>query len=94
MNELPAPRLTCLEVVELLTDYLEGVLPHREHARVEAHLQTCPDCTAYVEQLRTTIGALGRVREEHVPEGVLDEHAFGQGVLDELVAAFRGWKSG
>jgi anti-sigma factor RsiW len=78
MNELPA---RCREVVELLTNYLEGVLPDREHERVEAHLQTCPDCTAYVGQLRTTIGVLGRVREENVPEVV----------LDELVATFRGW---
>lgn len=59
------------------------MLPDREHERVEAHVQTCPDCAAYAEQLRTTIGALGHVREENVPEGV----------LDELVAAFRGWKS-
>lgn len=81
MNELP---IRCREVVELLTDYFEGVLPDREHERVEAHVQTCPDCTAYVEQLRTTIAVLGRVREEHVPEAV----------LDELVATFRGWTSG
>ena len=84
MNELPAPRLTCREVVELLTDYLEGVLPRPERERVEAHLQTCPDCTAYVEQVHTTIGALGRLREENVPTDV----------LDELVSAFRDWKSG
>jgi anti-sigma factor RsiW len=82
MNELPAPRPSCREVVELLTDYTEGVLAHSEHERVEAHLQSCPDCTAYVEQLRTTIGVLGRLREENVP----------QGVLDELVVTFRGWK--
>ena len=80
MNELPA---RCREVVELLTDYLEGVLPAYEHERVEAHLQTCPDCTAYVRQVRTTIGALQRLREENVPDAV----------LDELVKAFRGWKS-
>jgi anti-sigma factor RsiW len=84
VSELHAPRLSCREVVELLTDYLEGVLPRPLRERVEAHLQTCPDCTAYVEQVRTTIGALGRLRDENVPAGV----------LDELVAAFRGWKSG
>jgi anti-sigma factor RsiW len=82
MNERPAPCPACREVVELLTDYIEWVLSHSEHERVAAHLQTCPDCTAYVEQLRTTIDALGRLREENVP----------QGVLDELVATFRGWK--
>jgi anti-sigma factor RsiW len=83
VSELRAPRLNCREVVELLTDYLEGVLPQAERDRVEAHLQTCPDCTAYVKQVRTTIGALGRLREETVPDAV----------LEELVEAFRGWKS-
>ena len=63
MPELPAQRLTCREVVELLTDHLEGALAPGERARVEEHLATCPDCTAYVEQLRTTIGVLGRLRE-------------------------------
>ena len=81
MSELRAPRLTCAEVVDLLADYLEGALAAREHARVEEHLATCPDCTTYVEQLRTTIGLAGRLREDDVPEHV----------LDELVRAFRGW---
>ena len=81
MSELRAPRMTCREVVELLTDYLEGVLPEPTRARVDEHLATCPDCTTYLDQLRTTIGALGRLREEHVPAAV----------LDELVKAFRGW---
>jgi anti-sigma factor RsiW len=83
VNVLPAPRLTCREVVDLLTDYVEGVLSQDDRERVEAHLQTCPDCTAYVEQVRTTIGALERLREENVPGAV----------LDELVKAFQGWKS-
>jgi predicted anti-sigma-YlaC factor YlaD len=73
--------MTCREVVDLLTDYLEGVLPALASARVEEHLATCPDCTTYLEQLRTTIGTLGRLREEDVPAGV----------LDELVEAFRTW---
>ena len=82
MPELPAQRLTCREVVELLTDYLEGALAPGERARVEEHLATCPDCTAYVEQLRTTIGVLGRLREEDVPAGI----------RGALLAAFRGWR--
>jgi len=70
-DELPAPRLTCREVVELLSGYLEDVLPAGRRARVEAHLATCPDCLAYLEQLRTTIGALGRLREQDVPRPLL-----------------------
>ena len=83
MSELRAPRLTCREVVELLSDYLEGALAPRERARVVAHLQTCPDCAAYLAQLQTTICALGRLRQEDIP----------QPVLDRLIAAFRGGRT-
>jgi anti-sigma factor RsiW len=84
VDELPAPRLTCREVVELLSDYLEDGLSAGERARVDAHLATCPDCLAYLTQLRTTIGALGRLREDDVPRPM----------LARLVDAFRGWRGG
>lgn len=80
--ELSAPRLRCRAVVELLSDHLEDALPAGERARVEEHLATCPDCTAYVEQLRTTIGVLGRLREEAVPPRI----------RRALLDAFRGWR--
>jgi len=83
MSELAAPRLSCREVVDLLSDYLDGSLPRRTRDRVEAHLATCPDCTAYVDQLRTTIGLVGRLHEDDVPEPV----------LDELMRAFRDWSA-
>jgi anti-sigma factor RsiW len=54
--------LRCRQVVELLTDYLEGALPTRQRARLEAHLRTCDGCRAYLEQIRTTISALGQAR--------------------------------
>ena len=82
MTELRAPRLACREVVELLSDYLEGALPAADRARVEAHLETCPECVAYLAQLRTTIGALGRLREDQVPVRM----------LERLTVAFRGWR--
>jgi anti-sigma factor RsiW len=84
VDELPAPRLTCREVVELLSDYLDDGLPVRERARVQAHLATCPECLAYLEQLRTTIGTLGRLRETDVPPPL----------RARLLAAFRGWRAG
>jgi anti-sigma factor RsiW len=80
--DLAAQRLTCREVVELVSDYLEDALPPAEHARVEAHLDTCPECAAYLAQLRVTIGALGRLREDELPLSL----------LERLVAAFRGWR--
>ena len=83
MTELRAPRLTCRELVDVLTDYLEDALPPLERARVEEHLAICPDCRAYLEQIRTTIGLLGRLREETVPAES----------VDELLRAFRRWNA-
>ena len=53
--------LTCQELVELVTDYLEGALSPAERARFEAHLDDCDDCPVYVDELRTTISLVGRL---------------------------------
>ena len=58
--------MTCQELVELVTDYLEGALSPAERARFEAHLDDCDDCPMYVDQLRTTISLVGRLNEAHV----------------------------
>jgi anti-sigma factor RsiW len=75
------PRLTvhCQEIVELVTDYLEGALDPEMTAEVEAHLELCDGCDTYVEQMRTTVRALGRLPVESLSE---DAQA-------ELVRAFR-----
>jgi anti-sigma factor RsiW len=79
----PEPELTCAEVVELVTDYLEGRLPARERRRFDEHLTECDGCTAYVEQMRATIAVTGRLPDPELsPE-------FEQQLLD----AFRGWRS-
>jgi len=77
----PEPGLTiiCAEVVELVTDYLEGVLDEEMTAEVEAHLALCEGCAAYLDQMRTTIRLLG-----HVPVDSLSP-----GTRDGLLAAFR-----
>lgn len=46
--------ISCREVVELVTAYLDGALEPAEQARMETHLQGCPYCTEYVEQIRVT----------------------------------------
>jgi anti-sigma factor RsiW len=56
LNDMP-----CRKAVELVTDYLEGRLPAKQRARFERHLAGCPHCTEYVEQMRVTIRALGRL---------------------------------
>ena len=48
-------RFTCEEMVELVTDYLEGSLTRRDRRRFEAHLSGCDHCTDFLQQMRTTI---------------------------------------
>jgi anti-sigma factor RsiW len=76
------PEMPCRELVELVTDYLEDRLPARERARFEAHIADCEYCATYLEQLRQTIRALGRL-----PEESLSVEA-----RDTLLNAFRGWR--
>jgi len=76
-------QLSCQELVELVTDYLEGALSAEQRARFDAHLEPCRGCTAYVEQMRTTIELVGRLTPEYVSAEA--EAA--------LLGVFRDWKS-
>jgi anti-sigma factor RsiW len=64
----PGLRITCQEVVELITDYLEGVLDADQAAEVETHLGLCEGCEVYLEQMRATIQSLGAVTTETLSE--------------------------
>ena len=78
-----AQDLTCAELVELVTDYVEGALAPRERTRFEEHLTVCEGCVNYLDQMRTTIALTGRLRLDDLsPE-----------VQAELVDAFRGWRA-
>ena len=73
--------MTCREVLDLLTDYLESALPTPIRARLEQHLAECDHCAADLDQLRATIDALGSLPEEEVaPE-----------VRERLLVLFRSW---
>jgi anti-sigma factor RsiW len=76
--------MSCKELVELVTNYLEDALPPEERLRFEEHLTVCPGCVTYVEQMRETVLVVGNLREESIPP---DKR-------DELLAAFRDWKRG
>ena len=76
--------LTCRQMVELVTDYLEGRLPAGERDRFEAHLAECPGCEAYVEQMRVLVDELGGLSEVELPPPV----------EAQLLAAFRDWRGG
>jgi len=75
--------LTCRELVELVTDYLEGALPEAERNSFLHHIEGCTGCREYVSQMRETIALTGRLTPADLsPEA---EAA--------LLAAFRDWKS-
>jgi anti-sigma factor RsiW len=62
--------VVCASGVELLNDYLEGVLPAEVRADLEAHLLGCPRCVAFVESYRATGGILRRATATDLPEGL------------------------
>lgn len=74
--------LSCAELVQLVTDYVEGALSADDRRRFEEHIVFCDSCGAHLDQMRATITVVGRV-----PEQELSTQA-----VDELIAAFRGWK--
>ena len=53
--------LNCQQVVELVTDYLEGSLGWRDRRRFEKHLGPATACGRYIEQMRETLELLGTV---------------------------------
>jgi anti-sigma factor RsiW len=65
--------MVCQQAVELLTEYLEGTLSRRQRRRLEAHLKACPNCTAYLEQIRITIRLTGAVEVEDLSPRAIDE---------------------
>jgi anti-sigma factor (TIGR02949 family) len=62
----------CREVVEVLTEYLEGALPADDREALEQHLLACTGCAAHLEQLRTTIELTGRLTEDEVPAPLME----------------------
>jgi hypothetical protein len=77
----PTPELTCEELVELVTDYLEGSLDRDTEGLFVLHATSCPGCETYLAQFRETVAALGTL-----PPESLDPR-----VRDLLLDAFRGW---
>ena len=76
--------IACVEVVEVVTDYLEGALPARKRRLLEQHLTGCDGCDAYIEQMRRTIETAGRLREEDIPPEL----------EERLLVAFESWRNG
>ena len=71
--------MTCQELVELITSYLDEALPADIRQRFERHLAVCPGCGIYLAQMRMTLRLLGTLSTETIPETT----------QQELLAAFR-----
>ena len=77
-----ADHLSCQDVVELVTDYLDKALPPKEAALFEQHINFCEGCVLYVEQIQKTAEVVEKVREEDIsPEA-----------KDRLIRTFRDWR--
>ena len=81
LEDFEPGELTCQELAELVSDYIEGVLAPPLQDEIVAHLAECGDCTAYVEQVRTTIAVAGEIGNAEVDPPA---HA-------ALLDLFRGW---
>jgi len=74
--------MNCNELVELVTEYLEGTLPKSDVDRFHAHMRECPSCIEYLGQMRALLFTLGRIPLEAI-EPVARER---------LRQTFRDWK--
>jgi hypothetical protein len=78
----PSDEIVCRELVELVTPYIEDVLPPGERALVDQHLASCDGCEAYMQQMRLTIRAIG-----HIPEDAVTSKT-----REDVLAIFRAWR--
>jgi anti-sigma factor RsiW len=73
--------LSCQELVELVTGYVEGTLSPADQARFESHLGVCADCYHYLGQMRQTILLVGTLGERDIPNDA----------KERLLYTFRSW---
>jgi predicted anti-sigma-YlaC factor YlaD len=84
MTDANQKELQCQEVVELVTDYLEQALLPETQAQFEQHIETCPGCKTFLEQVQQTIVMLRKLSEQQTfPE-----------TKQDLIEIFRNWKQG
>jgi anti-sigma factor RsiW len=74
--------VTCQEVVEVVTAYLEGTMAAEDRAAFEEHLALCDGCDRYLRQMQRTIDLIGHVREESLSDGA----------RQQLLEKFADWK--
>ena len=75
--------MNCIQLVDLVTDYLEGSMPADQRARFEEHVAGCDGCTTYLEQFRITIRLSGMLSEEQIATDA----------RESLLSVFRDWRT-
>ncbi|MFN0155926.1 MAG: anti-sigma factor family protein [Gaiella sp.] len=76
--------ISCQDLVELITEYLEDALPSERRAAFEEHIAICPPCRGYLVEIRRTVAAAGLLSEDDLPLHV----------REQMLAVFRDWNSG
>ncbi|MEW6471327.1 MAG: anti-sigma factor [Actinomycetota bacterium] len=80
--------IRCIEMVEIVTEWMEGALDDDTRAAVEEHLAICPDCTAYLDQLRATTAVAASLADADDGAGAARAEPPPDDVRARLVAAF------
>ncbi len=75
--------LSCKEVTQLVTEYVEGALSLRDRLRFQLHVGMCRHCRAYLRQMKLTARTLGYLPEPELPPRI----------EEELLRRFESWKS-
>ncbi|MGH3033389.1 MAG: anti-sigma factor family protein [Gaiellaceae bacterium] len=79
---MAADPLSCQELVELVTEYLDGALPAEQRLAFEQHIAICPPCRGYLAEIRGTVAVAGELTEDNIPPAA----------RDAMLAVFRSWK--
>jgi anti-sigma factor RsiW len=74
--------ITCQELVELITEYLEDTLPSERRLAFEQHIAICPPCRGYLTQIRRTVAAAGELTEDDLPPVA----------REAMLEVFRDWR--
>jgi predicted anti-sigma-YlaC factor YlaD len=74
--------MTCQELTELVTDFLERRLTLRQRVRFQLHLGACRGCRGYLRQMKATVRLTGRLPAQPFPPVV----------AAELLARFRTFR--
>jgi hypothetical protein len=77
--------IACIELVELVTEYLDTALTDVDRVRFEHHVGECPGCVEILEQFRVVVTTTGGLRPD-------DAAAVPAASREQLLGLFRDWR--